>query len=149
MSSPLPDFGEFPEPPPAQPFTFATGLTPSPSLNNVPPAGPQATTGAPQGGGEDIWINTEEAKAAVREMRTIVDDLTSINMDVYVDRVLPATKDLISTNYVNNCGIAVEEARIYFSAWQDQLRVAILSLEQQVKAHELTEEQNRQNLTRS
>lgn len=124
---------------------------PSPALPNFGPfpAAPSPAPLAPQGGGEDLWLDTEQARGAVEEMRTIVEDLANINMDLDPQFVIPLAKDLVSKNFVINCMMAADDAKRFFSAWQNELGMAIDSLDKQVEAHELAEEQNRRNFTRS
>lgn len=129
MPSPaLPNFGPFPDP--------------SLSLADL-------RTSAPHGGSEDLWLDTKQARGAVEEMRKIAEDLARINVKLMPINAIPTAKDLISRNFVNNCALVVDDARDYFSAWQVQLTNAIDALDAQVKSHELTEEQNQQNIARS
>lgn len=83
-----------------------------------------------------LSVDVERARAAIRELRAIAEEVASVSAGTGFEAIVPPASDEVSTNAAAQATRMVFAARSYLRQWHSDLRAGITALERQVADYE-------------
>lgn len=112
----------------------------------VPPV-PPLRVGPRSDGGDALWIDPERAQGVIDKLSQVAKNVRAMADKCHPAHVQPSAADEISRNVAAQANLMADNARAFCLAWSAQLDGAAARLDEQLRAYQATEEDNRRRMT--